>query len=212
MSDFLGANVHTVESLKDVRNALILFQERAQMAMGDVRQKVDRAVSWLELDRPAYWRDQEHRTYDLLASCRIAYETCRLRTVGGRKSDCIEEKKAFERAKLRMDYVREKQQAVKKWMVQAGREANEYRARTGSFQRALENEVPLMIAQLARMIDAIEAYSEVQTSSTSSSPSNVSANPFTMTSETKSEPATETESVDRSSSGPTTQADTPGDS
>ena len=132
-------------------------------ALGDVRQKIDRTVSWLEMDRPSYWRDQEHRAYDLLATTRIAYETCRLRTVGGRKSDCIEEKKAFERAKIRMEYVREKQLAVKKWMVQAGREANEYRARTSVFQRMLENEVPLLIAQMGRMIDAIEAYSEIQT-------------------------------------------------
>ena len=163
MPDFRGANIHTVDALKDFRVALILFQERALTALGDVRQKIDRTVSWLEMDRPSYWRDQEHRAYDLLATTRIAYETCRLRTVGGRKSDCIEEKKAFERAKIRMEYVREKQLAVKKWMVQAGREANEYRARTSVFQRMLENEVPLLIAQMGRMIDAIEAYSEIQT-------------------------------------------------
>src|SRR4051794_2567210 len=158
MPDSQGANVHSLDALSDVRAALVKFQERAISAMGDLRQKVDRTVDWLELDRPNYWRDQEHRAYDQLATTRVAYETCRLRTTGGRKSDCIEEKKAFERAKIRMEYVREKQQAVKKWMVQAGREANEYRARTSNFQRTLENEIPLMIAQLGRMIDAIEAY------------------------------------------------------
>ena len=128
--------------------------------MGDLRQKVDRTVAWLELDRPNYWQDQERRTYDLVASTRVALETCKLRTVAGRRSDCIEEKKAFERAKIRMEYVREKQQAVRKWMVQAGKEANEYRSRTSNFLRSLENDVPLMIAQLGRMIDAIERYSE----------------------------------------------------
>lgn len=158
-----GANVQTVDALKDVRAALIKFLERATTAMGELRQKIDRTLAWLELDRPNYWKDQERRAYDLLASTRTALETCRLRTVAGRKSDCIEEKKAFERAKVRMDYVREKQRAVQKWMVQAGREGNEYRARTGTFQRALENDVPLMIAQLGRMIDAIEGYSETTT-------------------------------------------------
>jgi hypothetical protein len=160
MSGSQGANVHSLDALKDVRAALIKFQERAITAMGDLRQKVDRTVDWLELDRPSYWREQEHRAYDQLATTRVAYETCRLRTVGGRKSDCIEEKKAFERARVRMDYVREKQRIVQKWMVQAGREANEYRARTSTFQRSLENDVPLMIAQLGRMIDAIEAYTD----------------------------------------------------
>lgn len=162
-----GANVHTVDALKDVRAALIKFQERSTTAMGELRQKIDRTLAWLELDRPNYWKDQERRAYDLLASTRTALETCRLKTVGGRKSDCIEEKKAYERAKVRMEYVHEKQRAVQKWMVQAGREGNEYRARTSTFQRSLENDVPLMIAQLGRMIDAIEAYSETTTNAAS---------------------------------------------
>jgi len=157
-----SANVHSVESVKDVRAAMIVFLERANNAMGELRQKVDRAVAWVELDRPNYWREQERRAYDLVASTRIVLETCRLRTVAGRRSDCIEEKKAFERAKRRMEYVREKQETVRKWLVQAGREANEYRARTSTFQRTLESDVPAMIAQLGRMIDAIEAYLEGQ--------------------------------------------------
>lgn len=163
MPGMQGANVHTVDALKDVRAAFVKFEERATTAMGDLRQKIDRTLAWLELDRPNYWKDQERRAYDLVASTRVALETCRLRTVAGRKSDCIEEKKAFEKAKVRMEYVREKQRAVQKWMVQAGREANEYRARTSTFQRTLENDVPMMIAQLGRMIDAIEAYSETTT-------------------------------------------------
>lgn len=169
-----GAKVHSVDALKDVRSALIKFQERATTAMGDLRQKIDRTVSWLELDRPGYWRDQEHRAYDLVASTRVAYETCRLRTVGGRHADCIEEKKALERAKVRMEYVRQKQLAVRKWMVQAGKEANEYRSRTSTFQRTLENELPLMIGQLGRMIDAIEAYSESNASASTATPPVVS--------------------------------------
>ena len=172
MSGSQGANVQSLDALRDVRSALLLFQERAVSARRDLRQKVDRTVDWLELDRPNYWRDQEHRAYDLVATTRVGYETCRLRTTGGRKSDCIEEKKAFERAKVRLDYVRSKQEAVKKWMVQAAREANEYRARTSTFQRALENEIPFMISQLGRMIDAIESYSGTGTSSLVSTPVN----------------------------------------
>ena len=177
MSGPMSANVHSVDAIKDVRTALIKFQERAISAMGDLRQKVDRTVNWLELDRPNYWKDQERRAYDLVASTRVAYETCKLRTVAGRRSDCIEEKKALERAKMRMEYVREKQQAVRKWLVQAGREANEYRARTSTFQRTLEHDVPMMIAQLGRMIDAIESYSEITTGTSMTSSSQVALSP-----------------------------------
>ena len=187
MSSPMSANVQSVDAIKDVRNALIRFQERATNAMGDLRQKIDRTVAWLELDRPNYWQDQERRAYDLVASTRVALETCKLRTVAGRRSDCIEEKKAFERAKMRMEYVREKQQAVRKWMVQSGQEANEYRSRTSNFMRTLENDVPLMIAQLGRMIDAIERYSE----------------PNLVNSTSPTVASTSTDSQDRADFGPT---------
>ncbi|MFT2588664.1 hypothetical protein, partial [Escherichia coli] len=74
---------------------------------------------------PNYWREQERKAYDLVASTRVALETCRLRTVAGHRSECIDEKKAYERAKLRMEFVREKQALVRKWLVEAAREANE---------------------------------------------------------------------------------------
>jgi hypothetical protein len=170
MTGSQGANVQTVDAIKDVRAALVKFLERATTAMGDLRQKVDRTTAWLELDRPNYWRDQERRAYDLVASTRVAFETCRLRTVAGHRSACIDEKKAFEKAKLRMEYVRGKQAVLRKWLVEAGRESNEYRARTSNFLRMLDNDVPLMIAQLARMIDAIEGYSEVQSANVESNP------------------------------------------
>ena len=199
MSGPLSANVHSVDAIKDVRIALIQFQERATNAMGDLRQKIDRTVNWLELDRPNYWKEQERRAYDLVASTRVALETCRLRTVAGRRSDCIEEKKAFEKAKLRMEYVREKQQAVRKWMVQSGREANEYRARTSTFQRTLENDVPLMIAQLGRMIEAIESYSESKPASTTATtpvPAAVDSDPAEINAESNETMAEGTQQVD----------------
>ena len=129
----------------------------------------------------------------------VALETCRLRTVAGRRSDCIEEKKAFEKAKLRMEYVREKQQAVRKWMVQSGREANEYRARTSTFQRTLENDVPLMIAQLGRMIEAIESYSESKPASTTATtpvPAAVDSDPAEINAESNETMAEGTQQVD----------------
>ena len=68
MSGPLSANVHSVDAIKDVRIALIQFQERATNAMGDLRQKIDRTVNWLELDRPNYWKEQERRAYDLVGA------------------------------------------------------------------------------------------------------------------------------------------------
>jgi hypothetical protein len=155
------ANVQSLDALRDVRLALMAFSERTASALGALRSKIDRTVAWLEQDRPMYWREQERRAYDLVAGARIAYETCRLRTVGGRHAECIEEKVALRRAKERLEHCRHKIDVVRHWTIEASRQADEYRGRSGPLQRALDEEVPNVIAMLSRMIEAIEAYASV---------------------------------------------------
>jgi len=156
-----NANVQSLDALKDVRLALILFQERAVAALGSLRTKIDRTRAWLEQDRPLYWRDQERKAYDRVASTRVAFDLCRLRTVGGRHPECIEEKVALQRAKARLEFCQHKVDVVRRVAVEVGQQADDYRGRTGLLQRLLEEDIPNVLARLSRMIDAIEAYAAV---------------------------------------------------
>ncbi|MEK6260762.1 MAG: hypothetical protein AABP62_19355 [Planctomycetota bacterium] len=155
------ANVQSLDALRDVRLALILFQERATSALGGLRTKIDRTRAWLEQDRPLYWRDQERKAYDGVASARVAYDTCRLRTVGGRHPECIEEKVALQRAKARLEFCQQKVDVVRRVNVDVSQQADDYRGRTGLLLRLLDEDVPNVLAMLSRMIDAIEAYAAI---------------------------------------------------
>jgi hypothetical protein len=161
MSGPTNANVRSLDALRDVRLALIAFQERAEAALGDLRTKIDRTLAWLEQDRPLYWREQERNAYDRVATGRVAYDTCRLRTVAGRHPECIEEKVALQRAKVRLEYCQHQQEVVRRWNVEAARQADDYRGRTSPLRHRLDEDVPNVLAMLARMIDAIEAYAAV---------------------------------------------------
>lgn len=157
-----SANVRSLDALRDVRLSLIAFGERTGTALSELRSKIDRTLAWLQQDRPLYWREQERKAYDGVASTRIAYETCRMRTVGGRHSECIEEKIAHQRAKLRLEFCKQKCEVVRRWTAEASQQSDEYRGRSGPLQRCLEEEVPNLIAALGRMIESIEAYADVR--------------------------------------------------
>lgn len=157
------ANVQSLDDLRDVRLALISFGERTESALGDLRSKIDRTLAWLQQDRPLYWQEQTRRAYDGVASTRVAYETCRMRTVGGRHSECIEEKIAHQRAKARLEFCQQKIETVRRWNAEAGRQVDEYRGRSGPLHRSLDEDIPNLVAMLSRMIDALEAYAEIQT-------------------------------------------------
>ncbi len=165
-----NANVQSVDALRDVRLSLIAFGERASSALGELRSKIDRTLAWLQQDRPMYWREQERRAYDGVASARIAYETCRMRTVGGRHSECIEEKVAFQRAKVRLEFCQHKIEVVLRWTIEAGRQVDEYRGRSGPLKRRIDEEIPNVVAMLSRMIDALEAYAEIRSAQVESTP------------------------------------------
>jgi len=156
-----SANVQSLEALQDLRVGLIGFAERVELALGDLRSRIDRTLAWLEQDRPLYWREQERRAYDAVASARVAYETCRLRTVGGRHSECIEERQALQRAKARLDYCQAQFETVRRWNVEARRQVDDYRGRSGPLQRRVEDDVPLLVATLARLIQSLEEYADV---------------------------------------------------
>ena len=156
-----NANVRSLDALRDVRLALIAFQERASSALGSLRSKIDRTRAWLEQDRPIYWAEQERRAYDGVATARVGYETCKLRTVAGRHPECIEEKIAVQRAKARLEYCQQKVVTVRRWVIEASRQSDDYRGRVGPLQRLLEEDIPNVLARVSRMIDALEAYAEV---------------------------------------------------
>jgi hypothetical protein len=153
-----NANVQSVDAVRDVRLSLISFQERTSSALDELRTKIDRTMAWLEQDRPMYWRDQERKAYDRVAGARIAYETCKMKTVGGRHPECIEEKVALQRAKERLEYCKVKIDVVRRWCIEAARQVDEYRGRCSPLKTCLEQDVPNVVAMLARMLDALDAY------------------------------------------------------
>lgn len=155
-----NANVRSLDAIRDLRVALIGFSERVELALGDLRSRIDRTLAWLEQDCPLYWRDQERRAYDAVASARVAFETCRMRTVGGRHSECIEERQALQRARSRLEFCQNQCERVRRWNVEARRQVDDYRGRSGPLQRRVEDDLPLLVALLSRMIHSLEAYSE----------------------------------------------------
>jgi hypothetical protein len=153
-----SAQVRSTEALIALRGGIIAFRERALAAVGSLRQETQRTVRWLEQEQPHYWQHQERIGYDRVASCRVAYDTCRMRTIAGHRSACIEEQVALRRAKTRLEYVQQQREVVRRWSAIAGDQANEFFGKMNPLERMLEHDVVQMIAAVDRMVQAIEAY------------------------------------------------------
>lgn len=156
-----AANVRSIAAIREFRAAVQVFLDEAHGALELLRMELQRAFEWIEHDRPQYWEGQMRRAFDLVAQTRAALETCLMRTVAGRRPACIEEKQAHAAAKRRLEHCREQLDRVKQWTVRLHHEANEFRGRLASLQRALEHDVPKLLALLQQTADILEQYAEI---------------------------------------------------
>lgn len=157
----MRANVLSIPALRELRVAIIKFQQEAQGGLESAQMDLHKLVAWIEQDRPAYWQGQTRRAFDQVAATRAALASCQMRTVGGHRPACIEEKQAHAKAKRRLEECHEKLKRVQQWAVKLQREVDEFRARIATARRLIENGLPVTLATLDRQIEALEAYAEV---------------------------------------------------
>ncbi|MFG0333934.1 MAG: hypothetical protein ACF8TS_11275 [Maioricimonas sp. JB049] len=156
-----SAHVTSIAALRDFKVALQEFQDEAGLAVSALQLEAQRALEWCEHDRPAYWTREGRRAFDTVAETRAALNTCQMRTVAGRRSSCIEEKQAFEKAKRRLQHCQEQVERTRRWAVRLRHVCDEFRSHLGTTQRAFDGEIPRTLALLERMLTALEAYAEV---------------------------------------------------
>jgi len=157
----MAANVRNIEAIREFRASLIVFMDDAVAAVDSMAREAQRALAWIEQDRPHYWEAQTRRAFDQVGATRTAYETCRMRTVAGRRSSCIEEKQAFEKAKRRLEFCHGQKERVQRWAVKTLRESDEFRTRLSRMRRLLESDVPKAIALLQETAEILESYAHI---------------------------------------------------
>lgn len=163
-----NAYVGSSDAIADFRAALLTFQEEAQSAVESAETKAGQTLRFLDEDAPGYWDAQTRSAYDEVNAARIALSVCRNKTVAGRKSSCIEEKKAFAKAQDRLEVCQRKRSVARKTSIDAHDAAAEFRARIAHLHRILDAEVPKLQNLLHRTAVSLEAYTATRPSSAAS--------------------------------------------
>lgn len=158
------ANVHSLAAMREFRVRLLEFADVAIDVTASLQQQVMSFLDWLEHDRPNFWKQYMLRSFDVIAQARSDLEKCQMRTVAGHRPTCYEEKLALQAAKQRLEMAQEKVEAVSRWCAFVRHEIDEYDGRRGSLQRYIESDFAKTVATLERMILAIEAYAEIESS------------------------------------------------
>ena len=156
----MPANVKSIQSIRDFRSSLQDYRDSLRQTIDILVTELSRAVDYFESDRAAYWPAQERKASDKLSEARINLERCQMKTRDGQQRSCYDEKKAFQKARTRLQLTRDKVKATKKWIILVRREADQFKSRIAQLSYLADTDLPHAIALLERLAQRLDRYAE----------------------------------------------------
>jgi hypothetical protein len=153
-----SANVHSVQSLKDFKVAMVEFAEDARNALSGVDMDLRRMRDFLERDQLGYWQMQVKRRNEEVMQARSDLHRRKISQQGSDAVSDTEQKEALREAMRRLRVAEEKVALIKKLIPQLHHAIAEYHSHsqplgdhlTGGFERS--------VATLEKMVIALESY------------------------------------------------------
>ena len=156
------ADVKSIDILAFLKGAFASFAHETGQAVSEVEIQGQRAVDWITVDRAAHWKAEVRRMNEVVNKAIKDLEHCRtFKKVGDNTPSCIEEKKALDKARQRLTRAEEKAEAVRRWTPVVQQQFREAGVRLVRFREVIDVDCPRAMAQLERMLKALDAYREV---------------------------------------------------
>ena len=154
--------VHSIDSLKDFRTALALYSEDTLASLGAIEAEVRRTVRWLEQEQPAYWQDQIKRRRELVAQAKAEVFRRQLQKRPDHTPSMSEQKENLHKAEASLQDAEKRLTMVRKWQPRLQQAVLEYHAGVQRLKDLSSIDMPSAVDLLGRLIDALEAYLQVQ--------------------------------------------------
>ncbi|MGE0759102.1 MAG: hypothetical protein AB7O38_18945 [Pirellulaceae bacterium] len=153
-----SAHVTSIDAIRDLRAAFAQFGGEAGESIVMLTLEARKAMQWLLHDRARYWPEQLRKAQQRVIQARNELERCQLRYGSEEAPSCFVQKKALEKAKLRMGLCEEKVKAVKHWTNAVRKELEDFESEIARLSNWVETDLPRSLALLERMIRALDRY------------------------------------------------------
>ena len=111
-----SARVTSIDVLQTMAAAVQRFRGEAAGVLDDLEIEIHRALEWIHHDRKDYWTHELRRSYEAVSQARLQLQQAQTaRRIAGHEPSCIDEKRALDRAKRRLEIAEQKVKAVQHW-------------------------------------------------------------------------------------------------
>jgi hypothetical protein len=160
------ANVQSIEAIREIRDALVIFMEDARNALNDTDFELRRTTDWLTHEQRLHWAAEVRRRSQDLTDARTVLHRKELGKTGGSRPDTSVEEKDLRIAKMRLAEAEEKVETVRKWIPEIQRASHEYRSQALPLGDMISGDLANALAKLSRMVESLEDYLRVKAPST----------------------------------------------
>ena len=157
-----AARVTSIGVLQTTAAAVQRFRSEAAAVLDDLQIQVQHALEWIHHDRKDYWAQELRRSWEGVSAARLQLQQAQVsRRIAGREPACIDEKRALERAKRRLETAEEKVRAVAHWTHVIERAVDEFQQNRTQFATWLDTDLIQAVAALNRMSASLESYTSL---------------------------------------------------
>ncbi len=158
------ARITSIGVLQTTATALQRFRGEASGALDDLDIELRRILDWIHHDRKEFWDRELRRSSEMVSQAKIQLQQARIsRQIAGHEPACVDEKRALERAKRRMEVAEQKVQAVRVFAHAIDRAIEEYQRSRAQFVTWLDTDMLQAVAALDRMSASLESYVSLET-------------------------------------------------
>ncbi len=151
------ARVTSIAALEEFRARLIVFIERATVAVDDALDEVTRTRLWLTGEQRIHWENQLRRRSRELENVEQELFSAR---IGNLREANTTKQLAVRKARLAVVEAREKLARIKKWNLHYDTEVAPPAAQVEKLRTLFSSDLRRAVALLGRSLDTLDAYSD----------------------------------------------------
>lgn len=155
-----GADVRSLQALRDWFAALSLFHKEAREALASVGVEVQRAPDWVE-QKGREWQAKARRAEESLFRAKMELAQRQHPDFSGRIPDTTVQEKAVRRAEAELEFCQEQIRVCQRWLNELPEAVGEvYHGPARRLGFFLESDAVKALAELDRQIAALEQYQQ----------------------------------------------------
>jgi hypothetical protein len=154
----MGANVRSIDALKDFKVTLINFAEEARIALSSADMEIRQIRNWLTRDQLSYWQSQVKRCQERVSIARTELHRRQLSQANSDAVSDTDQKEALRDAQRRLREAEEKVEKIKRWVPVLEHAISEYNSQSQPLGDRLAGSFVGSLGVLDRMINALDSY------------------------------------------------------